>query len=717
MATKRRHGTRRRWLLAMLAALPSGGCLNSNLKIPVSGPHDTTASYYSPVATKIEYPDVENCMKPEARAALDPHSFEDPSQLPLWELSLEEAVRLGVGNSPIIRTIGGSVVNAPQGTSTVLDPAIQESSLGGVEAALAAFDAQWVGQLFWNKVDQPQNAVRFLSDNGTPNDPTDDRFAAAAFQATQANFNAVLSKFTATGARYSLSHNVDYNRANQLFAGLPFATPLPSVFTGFFEAEYRQPMMQGAGLEYNRIAGPNGGIGVYNGVLIARINNDISLTDFESSVIGLVNDIEQAYWDLYFAYRSLEAVTLGRESALQTWQFNEIKLQVGTGRQDEEAQARSQFFTFQVQVENALAGPNGVYALEQRLRYLLGQPATDGRLIKPTSEPPAVRVVFDWDSALDQAFERRVEIRRQKWQVKRRELELIAARLNRRPRLDFIGRYRYRGLGDHLIGPNDEDGLFADNLYASINDGNFQEWQAGLEMTFPVGLRAASSAVANAQLNLTRDRAILGEQELRISHDLSNAARQADRAYRLAQTNYNRWLADIRQLEVLRERYRKGSDNINFLLQAQRQLVTSQVEYYRSLTDYSLALRDIHREKGSLLAYDQVTLTEGPWPAGAQRDANLRGRFLKPHPHPEQVDVPAPVSRGPFDPSAPQSTGTGAMIEDSPGALPPSAPSPLDSLPNLDSTNAPVPMPPVDEVEGTGPGLLDELNSSGSGSP
>ena len=46
---------------------------------------------------------------------------------------------------------------------------------------------------------------------------------------------------------------------------------------------------------------------------------------------------------------------------------------------------------------------------------------------------------------------RRTELRRQKWQVKRRELELIATRNNLMPRLDAVGRYRWLGAGDDLI--------------------------------------------------------------------------------------------------------------------------------------------------------------------------------------------------------------------------------------------------------------------------
>ena len=171
----------------------------------------------------------------------------------------------------------------------------------------------------------------------------------------------------------------------------------PSAFEGWVEAEWRQPLMQGAGTTYNRIAGPNSAPGQYNGILIARVNEDVALADFEAAIVQLVADVEQAYWDLFTGYRVLETVVRGREAALQTFQYQQVRLEVGTGRRDEEAQARSQYYQFQAQVESALGGTTGLYALEQRLRYLIGMSATDGLLIRPTTSPTDVRVVFDWD--------------------------------------------------------------------------------------------------------------------------------------------------------------------------------------------------------------------------------------------------------------------------------------------------------------------------------
>ena len=592
------------------------------------------ASHFQDFATQIEYPNVKSCLSPETATAA-PLTTDNPADIPAWEMTLDEAVTLAMQRTDVMRTLGASVVQAPATSRTRFDPTLTETNpLGGVEAALSAFDATVNSQLFWQKNNRPNNSSFLI-------------FVPAAFEQTTGNFTSELAKRTATGARFAVRHNIIYDRNNSP------ARLFPSDYTGWFEAEWRQPLMLGSGLTYNRIAGPNGGApGTYNGVLIARINTDISLADFEQGVVNFVNDVEGAYWELYYAYRNLQSQVSGRNNVLLTWQLVKEKQKIGArgGEADAEAQARSQYYLLDAQVKEALSGTNGLFAAEQRLRYLLGLQATDGRLIKPVQSPTEGLVVYDWESSLGDALTRRVEVRRQKWTIKRRELELVAARLNKKPRLDLLNLYRYRGLGDHLIGSNDPTNQF-DNLYQNILTGNYQEWQSGLELSYPVGLRAASNAISNAQWNLTREQALLKEQELRISHDLSNASRQIDRAYQLLQTNYNRQDADRLQTEVLRDRYRAGLTNIGFLLSAQQQLALSTSAYFRSLVDYQLALRDLHREKGSLLNYMQVGLSESEWASGANEDAYQRGQYFEPARDPSRKTQPSPVSGGRFNPA------------------------------------------------------------------
>ncbi len=663
-----------RWMCVCLMLCTGPGCAGIK-KFQFTDTWESSPSYHTPVATKIEYPKVNSYLAPEVAHTPQPLALENPSELTTRDVGLDEVVTLALSNSEILRTLGGSVVQSGSGSRSRFDTAITESNpASGVEAALSAFDAQVAAALFWDDRERQNNANPFAVGAGFQRRFTD---------TVSSNFSYEVAKTTATGASFAARHRVAYSQIN-------FERFLNTDFYGEIEAEYRQPLLQGAGVTYNRIAGPNSGIGNYNGVLLARINTDISLADFEAGIISFVNDVESAYWELYYAYQNLETQVAGQQSALQTWQVENSRFEEGAGISADEAQARSQYYTFEAQVKDALVGPNGLYAREQNLRYLVGLPATDGTLLKPVTRPMDGEVILDWESALRDALTRRVEVRRQKWTIKRRELEMIAACLNKKPRLDFVGQYRFNGLGDSLIRSYDGSDPLR-SMYQSLFEGDFQEWYAGLELGYSVGFRRAGTAIANARWNLAKEQAVLQEQELRISHDLSTAARQIKRSFTLLETNFNRQAADLERTNSLYLRWKGGLDNINFLIQAQQSLAASQSAYYRSLVDYQLALRDFHREKGSLLNYNQVALSEGPWPGQAYQDARERGRFFTPRVNVESIDVPRPVSNGGFDPREIGNSPVGPNIEYLPA---PAADGQEEVLDATGAAVAPLPLSP-----------------------
>ena len=146
-------------------------------------------------------------------------------------------------------------------------------------------------------------------------------------------------------------------------------------------------------------------------------------------------------------------------------------------------------------------------------------------------EPTTAKLDVDWCNTYSEALVRNVEeLRRQKWQIKRCELELIAAKNYLLSRLDSVGRYRWMWLGDKLIDTERSTDPF-DNAYQSMTGGNFQEWHLGLEVTIPIGFRKELAGVRQAQLNLAKEREILREMELELSHQLQQAFRDLERYY------------------------------------------------------------------------------------------------------------------------------------------------------------------------------------------
>jgi outer membrane protein TolC len=495
---------------------------------------------------------------------------------------------------------------------------------------------------------------------------------------------------------WALTHNVGYSQNN-----IPVFDPATQSGSRLYasdwnvnlEAEFRQPLLQGAGTQFNRIAGPGASPGSNNGVIIARINSDIALARFEAGVRDLVDDVEDAYWELYFAYRHLDAMVTGRDFALGSWRKIHMEWQVGTKPTYDEAQSRDEYLSFRSLMEEAL---NSLYMAENNLRLVMGLAATDGRLIRPSDEPVTAKVTFDWYEILSEGLARSVELREQKWKVKQKELALIAARNYLLPRLDAVGRYRWLGLGDELLDPSGGSGspaVIGSNAYQSMTSGNFQEWEFGFELSVPIGFRREMTGVRHAQLNLARERVRLQEQELELLHELTSAIRQLEADHVLSQTNFNRRIAARKQVEVMQVSYEAGKVSLDRVLEAQRRLAQAENDYYRSLVNYNMSIAEVHSRKGSLLEYNGVYLSEGPWPGKAYFDARRRARARDAGLYLDYgYTRPKVISRGAY---RQQAAGGPVLPNDRTGAVgqPEVAPEPIPA-PSPELSEEPVEPPP-----------------------
>lgn len=547
-----------------------------------------------------------------------------------WELTVEECIQLALSNSKVMQKLGGVVTNSPAAVTTLYDQAINETGNGSVETALSAFDAQLNSSLFFNHTERVFNNLFF--GGGTPAVTTD-----------TATFLTDLTKTTAAGTQFTLRNQIDYNRNNSP------VNQFGSSYDWLNLAEVRQPLWRGAGTEVNRIAGPNAVPGVYNGVLISRIRSDISLADFERSVRDLIRDVERNYWELYFAYHDLHTRLEARDAAREVWKNRKLRLDNGLGRPDDEAQARQQYFTFQAQSETALTGTTtgqpGVLGAERTMRRLLGLPPVDGRLIRPTTDPAIAPVVLDWDQSQSIALDRRVEIRRQKWSLKQRELELFASQKLNQWQLDLVGQYGFRGFGDNLFGSRDRaNGSAFDDL---IN-GDLDDWQLGVQLGGAIGNRRGHVAIRNAELNLAREKTILKEQKRQLLHDLNAAFVEVDRAMAAIRTSYNSNVAVQEELVPKRKRVDAGQDEVFFLLDTQQRATSAASSVHRAIANYNQALIEYDFTCGKLLGRHGITLEEGPWDSGAIANASRRAPYYQARgPNTRDRDL-SPISAGPL---------------------------------------------------------------------
>jgi hypothetical protein len=126
----------------------------------------------------------------------------------------------------------------PDTISTQYNSALRETDPRyGMEAALSAFDAQLAATAYFNNKDQTFNNPFFSGGTNT-------------FQQDLNDYSMELSKRTVTGSRLALRGISSYDANNA-----PSNT-FRSAWDSYVEGEIRQPLLQGGGMEFNRIAGP-----------------------------------------------------------------------------------------------------------------------------------------------------------------------------------------------------------------------------------------------------------------------------------------------------------------------------------------------------------------------------------------------------------------------------------------------------------------------------
>ena len=633
------------WLLSV--SFLSTGCTPTR---PVYLNESGDLNYYLEQATKIEYPDIETPTLDEVTQAHDPMTVLDPDFESYVDLTLEDTVSYTLQNSKVLRGYGtpglqgtrvspgvDNLANGPTAAGTIYNVAVRETEPGflgtagqisspsglttntaldsnqGVEAALAEFDAQFTSAINWSTTDRPRNISALSS--------SDPNFLFS--QGDQVQWQAEIAKKSANGTQIFFRNVNTYTSNNNPLNDVNINQGANSFYQANLEAEIRQPLLRGRGTFINRMP-----------IVISRIGTDQELANLEAQLQNTVANVEIRYWDLYCAYRNLDAAKTGRNAALETWRIVKDQFEEGADVNVQQvAQASEQYHFFDAQVVDAY---NNLLNAEGAVRFLLGWSSTDNRMIRPIDEPIMAPVEFDWCTSLAEALTYRPELRQERWEVKKRELALAFSKNGLLPELNATALYRFLGLGNRFgtsgdsvafpIGENQTVEPGQSGALNSLYDGNFQELQVGLNFGIPVGFRRELANVRNAQLKLAREIARIEDMELDVTRELTEAMRALAANQMIMRASFNRWKDTSIEEEHFERLREEGVETLDVSLDAQRRRSQAAVAFYTALCEYNKTIVLIHRRKGTTLPYCGVDFSEGPWAGKAYVDAQEHAR-------------------------------------------------------------------------------------------
>jgi outer membrane protein TolC len=658
-----------------------------------------------------------------------PRTTQDPEAQEVWPMTLQQAIRIGLDNAETIRVIAFGAQGIPIGgfeptplntgaaagvasslgagtLQTIYDPAILETQIA---FALATFDTAFTTSILWGSNVTPFN-------NGIQGGSLN--FTGTRFPVVSVNdswqYQIGLSKRTETGALLGITHNIQWSYQNSSFL------VWPSAYTSNIQLTLTQPLLGSAPLPNQAAPTPVGLEANRAPIVIARLNADAAVWRFKAEVMAHCRSVEQQYWNLAQSHVQLWASDRAVSLAQEILNREQAELVVGRGTIADVAEAAQRLEQFNLDL---VTRTSDVITTERQLRNILGLPPADNRRIIPVTPPTEARLEPDWDSSLAQMLNFQPDIVQQQILVRVAELQLLIARNQLLPQLNLSALYQLNGLGQQL---DAAEAVMTGATLKSLNPviatnerlaglqqnaGNYKDfvtWQVGFTFQMPLGMRGPLANTRNAQYVLLRQRAFLQQVVHQTTHSLARFFLEIDANYKQFKTASRLRAAAAERLNAQRAYYEEGRITIDRFLDAVSQYASAVATEAQYKTTYNISIVALEEAKGTLLAYDNIAVAEGPWPRKAYVQArDIQAAHRQHHIPPDGPQLPRRIT-GPENPD-PIEPKTPPGVED-PAPQPLPAPSgPLGPPPGETPSRVPAQIRPhltqADPAQGGGPPL------------
>lgn len=393
------------------------------------------------------------------------------------------------------------------------------------------------------------------------------------------NGNVQLTEKLPTGTALTLAGGMGRN----------YSDPSGSAYSGNWSAEVSQSLLRGAGTNVGLVA-----------LRQARNSSEITAQAFRDSVLELVKQTEDAYWELVLARETLGIREFSVRIAREQLRLAEARLEVGSAIMADVLSARSEVASRNADLVDARAN------LRQRRLSLL-------RLLSPESDAQwatrldavdnadVTAIALDPAMSTQLALKYRPDLAQAKLSLVNADLDVVRTKNGLLPRLDGFVSYGRRSYGSSFQGGYD-------NLDSDRND----EYQVGA--TFEMSPLNRGERARDARARFQRDQAeasIANLEELLaldVRQDIVSAQQQYDRIAATREALASR-REEVRAMEA---RYRVGSATILDTLQTQNNLVQAQVDEITARVRYIQALSALYRDEATLLDRRGVGVPKTP---------------------------------------------------------------------------------------------------------
>jgi outer membrane protein len=418
------------------------------------------------------------------------------------------------------------------------------------------------------------------------------------------------------GGGYALTLNNNKSTSNST------TTTLNPAYNTTYSAQYTQPLMRGFKIDATR-----------QQIVVAQINQEISETQLQASIINTLSNVRNAYWDYVFATQAVAVAQQSLDLASKLVQDNQTRVEIGTMAPIDVVQAQSEQATRRQTLVQAEATRRTTELALKRLIVAGTQDPNWNASLDPTDRPEFRPEPVDIEGAVRRALSVRTDLTIAKKNLESNDVSMKLLRNQLLPQADLVARYGIVGRGgtqltrsgtglgsgqSNII--NTVPGGFGD-AFSTMFANDYPTWQVSVNFSYPLGSSAAEANLARARIQQSQVQAQLKQIELQVATDVTNAAIQAQTTGESVQAaQAARELAE-KKLEAEQSKFEVGMSTNYFVVQAQRDLRDAQNAELRAILNYRKALVELERLQQTTLSNLGITLISGAG-GGATTRAN-----------------------------------------------------------------------------------------------
>jgi outer membrane protein len=418
------------------------------------------------------------------------------------------------------------------------------------------------------------------------------------------------------GFQWGTNLSVGFNNSRTTVGNAPF-TPLSPQLNSNFQFKLTQHLLQGFGFAPNT-----------RFIRIAKNNRELSDVAFRLQIITSVDQIENMYWDLVYAYENLRVKQESLTFSQKTLSDTKKQVEIGSLAPIEAVRAQSTVAAD----EQALTVARTNLQLEQlimknALSRTLHDPVLANADVVPTStmEVPESEQIQPTEELVNAALQHRAELIESRIQLNSQQISNQGLHSLLLPTLDAYAYYGGYGLGGsqnptNLCGNPDNPGFGCSTTPASpisyggtlnqLINSTAPDKGVGLQLNIPLRNRAAQAVQIRGQLEYRQAQMALQQTENRVSIEVRQAQfaveqNRASVASAQAAVDYARQSLDAEQ-----KKYQFGTSTTTAVLQTRSALATAESTLMSAMAAYEKSRVELERATGSLLDKNGISIDD-----------------------------------------------------------------------------------------------------------